>query len=284
MAAHEAEGLFRQAIMESGSGQTVHTRESARALTLDFLQCADLDAAHAGALRTMPVDRLLEAQRALIARRGSFPFRGTVDGIVLEHSPLQSLKVGASRHVRLLLGSNRDESSFFVRGNALEQPIGPRELQNAGMDYMRAMEAKYKEAFPGLTPAQRKVRLLTAEEYWIPTVRVAEAHAGQDGETWLYRFNYPFAKGPLAGEVPHTAELSFVWGDSNGNASHDALMRVVHEAWVGFLFGRAPALNGTPAWPRFTLAERAVMVIDRRSEVVRDPDAAERHLWDGWPS
>jgi para-nitrobenzyl esterase len=284
MGAPAAAGLFPQAIMESGSGQTYHTRDSARMLTQQFLAGAGLHAGNAATLRTMPVDQLLNAQRALIAKMGAFPFRVTVDGVVLHRSPLESVRSGSARKLRLLIGSNHDESSFFVRGAALHQPIGPREIQNATMDRMRAMEARYEALFPKLTPAQRKVRLLTAEEYWIPTVRVAEAHTGSGGETYLYRFDYPRARGPLAGEVPHTQELSFVWGDTNGDATHDALMSSVHAAWVDFIFSRAPSLANTPAWPRFHLPERPVMVINRKSMIVHDPDATERRLWDGWPS
>ena len=169
--------MFRQAIVESGGGQTIHTRESANVLTHEFLACAGLDAGNAASSRSMPVPQLLNAQRALIAKTGSFPFRVTVDGVALDRSPLESVRAGSSRGVRLLAGSNHDESSFFVRGAALERPIGPREIQNATMDRMRAMEPKYKALFPQLTDAQRKIRLLTAEEYWIPTLRVAEAQA-----------------------------------------------------------------------------------------------------------
>lgn len=284
MGAPEAAGLFGQAVMESGSGQTYHTRESARMLTQQFLECAGLNAENAGTLRAMPVDQLLNAQRALIRRLGAFPFRVTVDDVVLERSPLEYLRSGSSRKVRLLIGSNHDESSFFVRGAALHQPVGPREIQNAKMDLIHAMKPKYDALFPNLTVEQRKVRLLTAEEYWIPTVRVAEARAGSGGETYLYRFDYPRAKGPLAGEVPHTQELSFVWGDTNGDAAHDALMHSVHSAWVDFIFGRAPSLANTPAWPRFRLMDRPLMVINTKSTVVFDPDAVERHLWDGWPA
>ena len=71
------------------------------------------------------------------------------------------------------------------------------------------------------------------------------------------------AKGPLAGEVPHTQELSFVWGDTNGDAEHDVLMRSMHGAWIDFIFGRAPSLAGAQSWPRFNLKDRPVMVINR---------------------
>lgn len=284
MGAPAAAGLFQQAIMESGGGQTYRMQESARMLTREFLECAGLNAGNADTLRTMPVEQLLNAQRALISKTGAFPFRVTVDGVVLHRSPLESVRSGSARKLRLLIGSNHDESSFFVRGAGLHQPIGPREIQNATMDRIRAMEARYEALFPDLTSAERKVRLLTAEEYWIPTVRVAETHTGSGGETYLYRFDYPRAKGPLAGEVPHTQELSFVWGDLNSAAEHDRLMRSVHSAWVDFISVRTPSLAGAPAWPRFNLTNRPVMVINRTSTVVLDPDVAERHLWDNWPS
>jgi para-nitrobenzyl esterase len=152
------------------------------------------------------------------------------------------------------------------------------------MHRMRAMEPKYKALFPQLTDAQRKISLLTAEEYWIPTLRVAEAHTAAGGQTWLYRFDYPRLRGPLAGEVPHTQELSFVWADRNGDPGHDALMQSVHGAWLAFIRGEAPSLADAPAWPRFNLTARPVMLIDRKSTVALDPDAAERRLWDAWPA
>jgi para-nitrobenzyl esterase len=299
--APQAAGLFRQAIVESGSGQTFHTRESGRALTREFLECAGLHAGNAASLRTMPVDRLLNAQRALLARIGAFPFRVTVDDVVLDRSPLESVRFGSGhsglgRGVRLLAGSNHDESSFFVRGAALDRPIGPREVQNMPMEAIRAMEGRYGKHFPGLTAAQRKLRLLTAEEYWIPTMRVAEAHVSTGGEAYFYRFDYPLARGPLAGEVPHSAELKFVWDDETPlqdgerkdgerkEEERNALVRSVHGAWVDFIRGDVPVLANAPAWPRFNLTERPTMLIDRKSTVALDPNAVERRLWDGWPA
>jgi para-nitrobenzyl esterase len=90
----------------------------------------------------------------------------------------------------------------------------------------------------------------------------------------------------LKGEVPHTAELRFVWDDAMPHAdpSSDALRQSVHSAWVSFIRGRVPALANAPAWPRFDLKQRPEMIINDRSRVAFDPDSAERHLWDGWPS
>jgi para-nitrobenzyl esterase len=285
MGAPGAAGLLQQAIVESGSGQTIHTRESARALTQQFLQCAGLKASSASALRTISVAQLLDAQRALEAVTSEFPFRVTIDGVVLDRSPLDALRGGSSRHMRLLAGSNRDESSFFVRGAELEQPIRQSEMQNMPMGRVPEMEARYKAEFPNLSTAQRKIRLLTAEEYWIPTLRVTEAHVGQGGEAYFYRFDRALTYGPLKGEVPHTAELRFVWDDvmPHPDPASGVLRESIHAAWVDFIFGRTPALKDAPAWPRFNLQQRPEMIINNQSRVALDPDSAERHLWDGWP-
>lgn len=286
MALPQSAGLFQQAIMESGSGQTVHTRESARALARQFLRCAELTSANAAQLRTLSIPRLLAAQRALEQQTSDFPFRVTVDGVVLERTPLEYLRAGSSRRLRLLAGSNRDESTLFVRGVEAEQPIRQSEMQNMPMDRVAEMVARYKAAFPQLTAPERKIRLLTAEEYWIPTLRIAEAHTSHGGEAWFYRYDRPLAYGPLKGKVPHASELRLIWEDEMQppDPSVNPLRQSMHAAWVDFIFGRAPALSGTPPWPRFNLTDRPVMIINDKSASALDPDSRERHLWDGWPS
>jgi para-nitrobenzyl esterase len=150
---------------------------------------------------------------------------------------------------------------------------------------MPEMEARYKAAFPHLTPAQRKIRLLTAEEYWIPTLRIAEAHVSHGGEAYFYRFDRRLRYGPLKGEVPHGAELRFVWDDAMPHPDPESggLRESIHAAWMDFIFGRVPALKNAPAWPRFDLTRRPEMLINDQSTVAFDPDSVERHLWDGWP-
>lgn len=286
MALPQAAGLFQQAIVESGSGQTVHTRESSRALTQKFLRCAGLTTSTASQLLTLSVPRLLAAQRALEGQTSEFPFRVTVDGIVLERTPLEYLCSGSSRRLRLLAGSNRDESTLFVRGAELEEPIRQSEMQNMSMDKAPEMEARYKAAFPQLTAPERKIRLLTSEEYWIPTLRIAEAHLANGGDAWFYRYDRPLNFGPLKGKVPHGSEVRLVWDDEmqHPDPSVHPLRQAMHAAWVDFIFGRAPTLAGAPPWPKFNVNDRPVMIIKDQSTVVLDPDSSERHLWDGWPS
>ena len=53
------------------------------------------------------------------------------------------------------------------------------------------------------------------------------------------------------------------------------LADMMHAAWVAF------ARTGNPGWPRYDLTRRATMRFDTASEVVDDPRATERVLWEG---
>jgi para-nitrobenzyl esterase len=55
----------------------------------------------------------------------------------------------------------------------------------------------------------------------------------------------------------------------------------MHEAWVGFLKGNAPAAAGLPAWPRFSAATRSTMLFNAPSRVEQHPAEAEVKLWAG---
>ena len=63
-------------------------------------------------------------------------------------------------------------------------------------------------------------------------------------------------------------------GPALGDAPPQQLADAMHAAWVAF------ATHGDPGWPRYDLARRATMRFDSTTEVVDDPRAAERGLWD----
>jgi para-nitrobenzyl esterase len=80
----------------------------------------------------------------------------------------------------------------------------------------------------------------------------------------------------------HGSEIAFVF-DTLGSETEPLagpcppaqLAETMHAAWVAF------ATTGSPGWPRYDLTRRATMRFDTRSEVVDDPRATERRLWEG---
>ena len=54
----------------------------------------------------------------------------------------------------------------------------------------------------------------------------------------------------------------------------------MHAAWIAFARDGAPGHEGLPAWPRYDLERRATMRFDERCELLEDPGAATRALWE----
>jgi para-nitrobenzyl esterase len=303
LATPSARGLFQSAIIESGGGQTVHAVEQANSVTELFMrELRSINSASDALFAASAAELLTAEERTYVAYPRSFAFRSVVDGQTLPDQPLRAVTTGASRDVRVLIGSNRDESLFFLpralvdlhrTDKAASLPISSHELGQLDLQTMERIEERYVQTFPSMTPFERRFRMLTAEEYWIPTVRLTDAHARSGGATWAYRFERPMHGGPFDGYTPHFSELPFVWKNFDdpftrmfypADVPIPELANQMHSAWVSFIKGRQPTARGLPDWPRYSAeGERAreTMLLNDRSELVRDPAGNERALWDG---
>ncbi len=267
MAMPASAGLFQSAIIESGGGQTVHDLPEADRVTGIFLQALDKQGLKKEDLLSASTAQILQAQAATIANyQRAFAFRSVVDGAMLMARPQDAIAKGASNQVRLLIGSNRDESLVFFspesvaagrKDPSVAAPFLPRELAQLRVADMEKASARYQQTFSSLSAFDRRIRLLTAEEYWVPTVRLADAHALAGGDTWSYRFERPLAFGAFEGYTVHGSELPFVWGNLDdpftqmyykGSAPMPPIGKAMQEAWVAFIKGDAPASRMLPRW------------------------------------
>jgi para-nitrobenzyl esterase len=273
MASPDAKGLFQRAIMESGSAQTVHTTQQAQVVTAMMMKQANVSA---NQLRALDVHVLLEAQRRVLAAYpANYPFRPVVDGSFLPDVPLKQIAKGSA--VDLLLGTNRDEMVAFLDPAHAAEPLNQKELGNMRIEALTPLEGAYKSAFPALSIADIHIRMLTAEEYWIPSVRIAEVRSGQRAQTFMYRFDHSPARGPFAKKSAHGSESPFVW--DHAKPETQALAAKVHAAWVAFIRGGHPQATGLPSWPVYQTAKRETMILDDQSHVEPDPNRAEREIW-----
>tara|TARA_Y100001960_G_C13961122_1_gene488306 strand:- start:192 stop:512 length:321 start_codon:yes stop_codon:yes gene_type:complete len=83
----------------------------------------------------------------------------------------------------------------------------------------------------------------------------------------------------------HAVELCFLWnwiaaGPSlaGSNAPED-LGKAMRAYWVNFARTGKPSAPGEPAWPTYTLTDRATLVLDKTREVVNDLDKDVREFW-----
>jgi para-nitrobenzyl esterase len=171
--------------------------------------------------------------------------------------------------------------------------IEGRELANMELPQFDKIFANYRKSYPDLNDARLRYKALTAEEYWVPTVRMAEAQAKAGGQAYVYRLDMPFASGEKAGFAVHGSELALVFGnlaDSTAPAlgptgpEAEQLGALMHGYWLSFIkTGRPSSVKG-PSWPAYDLGKRPTMVFDAASKlrVQSDLDAVERRLWAGW--
>ena len=113
---------FQRAIMQSGSATTpwaTLSKEAAKSRALDlatnYLGCPKTDDMDdiLYCLRDLPAQRIIEEQwvsRGIV----QFPFVPIVDGSFLIETPEMSLKRRSFKKCPIIMGSNRDEGSFFI--------------------------------------------------------------------------------------------------------------------------------------------------------------------------
>jgi para-nitrobenzyl esterase len=309
LAIPRAEGLFRRAILESGASHHVLLRSDA--LRIGERLAAKLGVAPArGEVAALPWDHVLAAQGdvkadllahpdpaawGIEAIATSMPFHPVIDGDVVPAAPIERIRAGASAGVDVLIGTNVDDWRLFLAASGMlgqvsdDMVTGPVERygsQSAAAYGLGTAElASYRRA-PGTEIAGHL--LSTIETDWwcrIPAIRLADAHAGGTGRTYMYEFAWPSPVADGLFGACHALEIPFVFDTLNagsgqmlggllGDNPPQELATSMHGAWVEFIS------NGDPGWPAYELGKRATMRFDERSAVVDDPRRWERELWE----
>jgi len=283
MASPQARGLFQSAIVQSG-GETIHRPEAALAIARMVDETIMAEGGKPADLVTMPPERIVALQMAIRRRYDRpFPFRAVVDGDFLPQAPIAAITGGSAANIRLLIGTNRDESILFTDRSANPaRPLGQNELTNMDLSSALPVFRRYEAAYPELSPLARRVRFVTAEEYWIPSMRIAEGHrrTAGPGRTFVYRFDRTAPAGQFAGWAPHASELPYVWNMPDNpamatlfgptDAQRRALAADMHGRWVRFISGDDP-------WQAFN--DRGAMLIFDDPVKPAEIDSAELALW-----
>lgn len=209
MASPLAMGLFSAAIMQSGGGETTHSVDTARAVARDFIAFTGIEPHD---LVTMPASEILAAQDGFLANCGRrFPFRLVHGFPSLPEQPVDGVRQGCGVATALLIGTAKDEVLPGAAAGLFQNGWHSGLLAHRTPADMIDVEVQAAKLMPTLSEIERRRQLLIAEEYWLPSIRFADAHAASGGRTWMYRFDLPLPSGPLAGSAPHTAELSPTW-------------------------------------------------------------------------
>jgi para-nitrobenzyl esterase len=192
----------------------------------------------------------------------------------------------------MILGNTRDETRAFI------DPKGPK-LQ--GLDWSNLAErmtselrmdihpewvvAQYRQRFPDWTPERVFYAATTAGRSWPGQVIEADARAAANTKTWVYQVDFQSPAEPWRG-APHTIDIPLSFGtlDAEGSitgtgAAARAVSARMMDAFIAFARGGDPNYRGMPAWPVYTLPDRATLIFDEPMRALNDPRRWERELF-----
>ena len=289
MACPGAKGLFQQAIPQSGACHHTLPQEASKKVTEHFL--SELGLRSAVEIEAASANDILVAQRATSAyfAQGAgqvnslgvavSPFYPVHGNATLPDDPLTAARNGASSTVRVLTGSNKDETTLWSTGETSREKL---EHTVAGYQAVEAL-AVYQRTRPQASSHDLLVALTTDHMFRIPAIRLAEARQAA-APTFMYQFNWRSRalNGALA--ATHALEIPFAFNnlDQAGvdfflgpGPSPQALADTMHKVWCDFI------KTGEPGWPAYASGTRATMFFDEICAVVEDPDPEERAAWSG---
>ena len=293
LAAPSSRGLFQRAIMQSGAGREVATRESSRALSAAFMRHLGLDPTDAEGARSAAVQDLLAAQMAAtleaMAREGvGGGFQPVLDGDLVTAQPVAAVRAGAVAGLPIMAGTTMHELRLW---RALDPGIADMDeaglRARAGMflgERGNALVDAYLAAQTGESIGDRWLAMLTDREFRAPSTRLLEAQSGHSSEVYSYLFDWP---SPIDGMgACHAIDVPFVFGTlgapgfdvlTPSTPETEAIGSTMRAAWTAFAHGRPP--GGEDGWPVYDMARRSTRVFGSNDRVEHDPLARERELW-----
>ncbi|MXM63836.1 carboxylesterase family protein [Streptomyces sp. HUCO-GS316] len=284
LAAPQAQGLVRRAILQSGSPEA-SDRDKVRRMVRRMatrLKVPATAAAFAEVDRELLLRTQAEVSRLSSPVVGGPAFGIVVDGDVVPRDPLEALTdEDAAPGIDLLLGWTRDEYRLWlVPGGLLERVdrLGAVALAGAmarchcGPEVPRGYRALHPEA----GTAEIVGQMVTDHLLRLPLHRLADA---RPGTSYVYEFAWPSNLPDLG--ACHALELGFVFDTGDvpesarlaGEGAPQELADAMHGAWVRF------AVDGDPGWRRWDASHPVRIFGDGGPYTVYGPRDPELAVW-----
>lgn len=291
LASPHTEGLFHQAIAQSGAAHHIHTPESASNIAEDFL--AELNHPNVNELRSIPVSEILEAQHRVIDKDenrdfGVDAFYPSWGSAVVPLPPSDLIREGAGSNIPLLIGTNEDEMALWGITNFDEEKTDRYIKRIAKNEDPEEFKNVYKERLGDSEPGWLGCAISSDWVFRIPAIRLAESREQFDSPTFMYQFSWDSTAFEGLLGAAHALEIPFTFNMLDqpgvtlfiGNGPRpDDLAQTMHDAWATFIKTGTPATSTLGEWPSYVSETRTVMNFDDECSLLSDPEPEERMLW-----
>lgn len=279
MAMPAAKGLFHKAIVQSGSQLGVASPQRSQSIAAAVMKA--LDITDPAKLAEVPAAALVEAGEAAKKAHPKAPpgtplwdnmfWQPVVDGTVI---PVQTWTPAApelSAGIPMMIGATLNEYSPSL-GNAafeeMDEAAAKGVIANSQGAKAETVWAAWRSAYPDARPVDL-ASMIVSGQFGASAVVQAQRKAAQDGQAWLYRFDYnPPVLGGRA-RAFHCAELAYVFDNvdrclnatGGGEVARELAGRMA-DAWIAFARTGNPNHQGLPHWPTAEGTETRRMLFD----------------------
>lgn len=303
----DASGLFSRAVVQSGppaSGSAQWGTRRAEAFVEGFGSDGPDSEGSSGAfdrfsLEQLTADQLVHATQQLRPEAGSLPlpFLPVVDGAVLPLPPAKAVRDGCGHRVPILIGTNRDECTFFALADQRVHGLNEDSLRRRltvllGSEFAEPVIDCYRHARSARDEATDPLALWTSITtdlvFRAPSLAFAEAHLGAGNAVYSYLFTWssPFLGGILG--AAHALEIPFVFGTvgekrvqpySGQGPAADTLATAMMSSWISFARSGDPSSDEVGEWPPYETEKRATMIFGEETALELDPRSPEREVF-----
>jgi para-nitrobenzyl esterase len=273
MAMPSAQGLFHRASIQSGATLRSGTREAANETAERVLGRLELDRDRFRELQTLPLERLLDAQRQA-GRLGPF-----LDGEVIPTHPFDPTAPAVSANVPVIVGTDLHDWSFTRQDYDLDEAGLLEEARGMFGDAAETVVAAYRAEDPDSTPFKLISRISTDRSIRRSAIQLAERKAAL-GAAPAYMYILEFESVPFEGRYGsvHGTEMPLFyynldkWPIAGTGATAQRLAGQMAGSYIAFATTGVPTVPGIGSWPAYEPENRATMVFDAETRVENAPD------------
>lgn len=272
----EAQGLFKRAIIQSGSVALTSSREDCQRLTERVLKATG--AKTVADLQSLSQDEII-ALNDEVGEFYRFPER---DNALIPEDPYTRFE-GFNSNIDMLIGTTLDEARYWVDAMGGEEEFDMatwlwyRNIAMSLNSAQRSYADRYLDYEENVVNRQQPVvDFLNDLMFRGPAIEMAQRHAASGGKTYMYLWAKPLSA-PVYGAC-HGSEVCYVLNTGRqiktDEVPDSALAAAVQQMWVNF------ATTGNPStpqhyWPSYETIERATMILDDNIGIDRDPASEE---------